>query len=96
MEGYADRRFGGGMPFFLNGQTLYSMNLTPDPSGLGSWSREQFIQRFKFHAQPQQVSPENNTLMNWNAFAGMTEEDLGMLYDFFMTLPPVPLRLEPI
>ncbi len=96
MEGYADRRFGGGMPFFLNGQTLYSMNLTPDPSGLGSWSREQFIQRFKLHAQPQKVSPENNTLMNWNAFAGMTEEDLGMLYDFLMTLPPVPLRLEPI
>ena len=72
------------------------MNLTPHESGLGSWTREQFIQRFKMYAVPQPVKPENNTLMNWNAFAGMTEEDLGMLYDYFMTLPPVPFEQEPI
>jgi hypothetical protein len=34
--------------------------------------------------------------MNWNAFSGMTEEDLGILYDFFMTLPSVPTELESI
>jgi mono/diheme cytochrome c family protein len=96
MAGFDGRRFAGGMPFFLNGQTLYSMNLTPHPTGLGAWTREQFIQRFRMHAEPQPVSPEENTLMNWNAFAGMSEEDLGLMYDFFMTLPPVPLELEPI
>lgn len=42
------------------------------------------------------MAPEANTLMNWNAFAGMTEEDLAALYDFFMTLPPVPTELEEI
>jgi hypothetical protein len=35
-------------------------------------------------------------LMNWNAFAGLTDEDLDLLWDFFMTLPPVPYRQEPI
>jgi len=30
-----------------------------------------------------------NTLMNWSAFAGMTEEDLGAIYEFLRTLPPV-------
>jgi hypothetical protein len=34
--------------------------------------------------------------MNWAAFSGMTEEDLGAMYDFFMTLPPVPFEKEPI
>ena len=96
MEGKAGRNYAGGMPFHLGGNILYSMNLTPHEGGLGSWTREQFIQRFKMYAEPQPVKPENNTLMNWNAFAGMTEEDLGMLYDYFMTLPPVPFEQEPI
>lgn len=96
MEGKAGRKYAGGMPFHLGGQVLYSMNLTPHESGLGSWTKEQFIQRFKMYAVPQPVKPENNTLMNWNAFAGMTDEDLGMLYDYFMTLPPVPFEREPI
>jgi len=26
----------------------------------------------------------------------MTEEDLGALYDFFVTLPPVPFEKEPL
>ena len=96
MAGFAGRRMAGGMPFFLNGKVLYSMNLTPHQTGLGTWSKEQFIARFKAYGKPTPVAPEENTLMNWNAFAGMTEQDLGALYDFFMTLPPVVTRLEPI
>ena len=96
MEGFSGRRLAGGMPFFLNGKVLYSMNLTPHSNGLGAWSKEQFIARFKAYQEPIPVAPEENTLMNWNAFAGMTEKDLGALYDFFMTLPPVETRLEPI
>ena len=96
MEGKAGRDFAGGMPFFLNGKTMYTMNLTPHESGLGAWTKDQFIQRFKMYAEPMPASPEDNTLMNWNAFSGMSTEDLSMLYDFFMTLPPVPLELEPI
>jgi hypothetical protein len=96
MDGFEGRRFAGGMPFFLNGKVMYPMNLTPHESGLGSWTKEQFIQRFKMFAEPMKVDPRDNTLMNWNAFSGMTEEDLGLLYNFFMTLPPVPTELEPI
>jgi mono/diheme cytochrome c family protein len=96
MEGFPGRRFAGGMPFFLNGKVMYTMNLTPHQSGLGAWTKEQFIQRFKMYAEPMKVDPQDNTLMNWNAFSGMTEEDLSLLYDYFMTLPPVELQLEPI
>jgi hypothetical protein len=96
MEGVPDREFAGGMPFFLNGRTMFSMNLTPHESGLGNWSREQFIALFKNRAGRVEVSPTANTLMNWNAFAQMTESDLGALYDFFMTLPPRPYIEEPV
>jgi mono/diheme cytochrome c family protein len=96
MRGYEGREFAGGMPFFLNGRTMYSMNLTPHESGLGSWTRDQFIQLFKSRAELTPAEPTQNTLMNWNAFGGMSEADLGALYDFFMTLPPVPYQQEPI
>lgn len=97
LEGFPGRRFAGGMPFFLGKErVMYSMNLTPHATGLGPWTREQFVARFREHAVPRQVEPAQNTLMNWNAFAGLTDEDLGALYDFFRSLPPVELRREPI
>jgi len=96
MEGIPEREFSGGMPFFLNGRIMYTMNLTPDESGLGSWSREQFIALFKDRGERVEVPPTANTLMNWTAFAEMTEDDLGALYDFFMTLPPRPYVQETI
>lgn len=30
-----------------------------------------------------------NTAMPWAAYAGMTEADLGAIYDFLRTVPPV-------
>jgi len=96
MEGIPEREFSGGMPFFLNGRTMYTMNLTPHESGLGDWSKEQFIDLFRSRAEPVPVAATANTLMNWSAFAGMTDEDLGALYDYFMTLPPRPYIQEPI
>ena len=96
MEGFPGRRLAGGMPFFLNGRVLYAMNLTPHETGLGRWTKEQFVARFKQFEEPMPVPPDANTLMNWKAFAGMTEEDLGALYEFFVTLPPVPTQREPI
>jgi hypothetical protein len=92
----AARRFAGGMPFHLNGRVMYTMNLTSHEDGLGNWSREQFIQLFKSRSEPFPVPYDGNTLMNWSAFAGMTEADLGVLYDFFMTLPPLPFEKEPL
>ncbi len=96
MEGFEGRDFAGGMPFFLNGRVMYTMNLTPHESGLGNWTREQFIQLFKSRSEAFPVPYDGNTLMNWQAFSGMTEEDLGALYDFFMTLPPKPFIKESI
>lgn len=83
----------GGQEFELeNGAVVRSANLTPHASGLGGLSRDVFIGLFKRHALPEarrQVEPRFNTVMAWLSYAGMTEEDVGAIYDYLKTVPPV-------
>lgn len=73
---------------------VYSANLTSDPSGItGQWPKEAFIARFKATdtSARTEVSPGGfNSPMPWIAFQGMTEEDLGAIYDYLKSLPPQP------
>ena len=82
-------RYAGGVLFEVEGKQLYSTNLTPHESGLKNISREEFIAMFKSYSEPRPVPPEGNTPMNWSAYAGMTEEDLGAIYDYLLTRRPV-------
>lgn len=92
----AERAFAGGFEFRLpDGGTVRSANITPDEeTGIGRLSKEQFIRRFKAYEtsvyQPSTVKPgEFNTVMPWTVFAGMTEHDLGAIYDYLRTVRPV-------
>ena len=75
------------------GGKVYSVNITPDnETGIGSWTKETFItvirERAKQHGK--KVSKgDSNTLMPYWAFAGMTDKDLGAIYDYLRTLEPV-------
>jgi hypothetical protein len=86
---------GGQLVKLENGQTLYSANITPDPrSGIGSWSREFFIDRFKRYQDSSypytKMTPGGtNTIMPWMTFAGMTRDDLGAIYDYLRTIQPI-------
>jgi mono/diheme cytochrome c family protein len=94
-EGIPGKAFAGGVPFALGTRITPSRNLTPHETGIGAWTREAFIARFRQAGNRQPVeSLEQNTLMNWNAYSGMTEQDLGAIYDFLRTLPPVPLEIQ--
>jgi hypothetical protein len=84
-----ESRYAGGVLFEVDGKQIYSTNLTPHESGLKNMSREEFIALFKSYSEPQPVPPEGNTPMDWSAYAGMTEEDLGSIYDFLATRWPV-------
>ncbi len=86
--------FAGGMEFSLpTGGTVRTSNITPHPStGIGSWTREEFINRFKFYEHNDSLFTQRgefNTLMPWKMYAGMKEEDLGAIYDFLKTQKPV-------
>ena len=93
--------YAGGRDFKLaSGGTVYSLNITPDKeTGIGKWTEEQFIQRFKQYLDSSYVSPkvnknEFNTYMPWVMFAGMTEADLSSLYAYLMSLEPMSNKVQ--
>jgi hypothetical protein len=88
--------FGGGREFtFPNGSVVRTANITPDAeTGIGTWTKEQFIARFKAYADgsytPQPVGEgDYNTFMPWTMYAGMSEEDLGAIYTYLRTVKPI-------
>lgn len=88
--------FAGGMEFQMPGGGITrSMNITPDTqSGIGNWSLEAFVERFKMYASPAGTQIETaaggmNTPMPWTMYAGMTEQDLSAIYAYLRTLKPV-------
>ena len=89
LEPVADRLYSGGVPFTMGTRTQYSMNLTPHETGLGNWTKEQFIGRFRLHTEPFPVAEEDNSEMDWVAFSGMSDEDLGALWDYLQKLRPL-------
>ena len=94
-EPIAGMEFAGGAEVKLPFGTIRSSNLTPDlETGLGAWTKEQFIQRFKSMATDQvknmEILPGSfNTIMPWTQYGGMTEEDLGAIYEYLHSLKPV-------
>lgn len=90
-----DEYLSGGMeiPMPVN-KILRTANITPDKeTGIGSWTKEQFISRFKSSLAPEyrntRVNPgEYNTVMPWSIYGTMKEEDLGAIYDYLMSIKP--------
>lgn len=93
--------FAGGFemhtPFFR----VVSANITPHPSTyIGRATKEEFIARFRafsgYTAETAPPAPKGkNTLMPWIAYSGMTDEDLGAIYDYLKTLKPVEHQVNP-
>jgi mono/diheme cytochrome c family protein len=92
--------FAGGFEFkFPDGTVVSSMNITPDPTGIGSWDKATFISRFKMYTDsgyvPQKVKDgEFKTVMPWSMYAGMSTEDLEAIFAYLKTLKPVNNTVE--
>jgi len=91
--------YAGGFTFMFPGGIVRTANITPDPqTGIGNWTKEDFVARFKAFTSPESipdVQPEDfNTPMPWTMYAGMTEKDLGAIYDYLRTVPPVHNAVE--
>ncbi len=96
----AGKEFAGGHEFHIMGFTVRSANITPDEeTGIGKWSEERFVSKFKGYAN---MTPEsapkhtqaNFTLMPWIEMASMPEEDLKAIYAHLRTLKPVYNSVE--
>ncbi|MCF8256041.1 MAG: cytochrome c [Flavobacteriales bacterium] len=92
--------FAGGFEFPLGGGTIVrSMNITPHETGIGRWTEEQFIARFKMYSDssylPQTVKPGDfQTAMPWIMYSGMDTADLAAIYRFLRTVPAVENTVE--
>ena len=101
-DGRADpaMRYGGGNEWDVPGHArIRSTNLTPDEAtGIGGLTRGAFIGSFQQHRDDPLVGqrwPDGVpvTVMPWPAYSGMTDADLGAIYAFLRTLPPVVNRV---
>jgi cytochrome c2 len=86
--------FAGGREFMMPTGAVYSANLTADaPTGIGNWTKEQFISKFKAHANPDsaQVIAEKQfqTVMPWTMYGHMKESDLAAMYAYLKTVKPI-------
>ena len=94
-----DMAFAGGSAFPMPTGTVYSANITPAKAGIGSWTRDAFIARFKTYAtgtpQPAVGDDGFNSEMPWTMYAQMSEQDLGAIYDYLRTQKPVEIKPAP-
>lgn len=92
--------FAGGNEYpVADGSVVRSANITPHETGIGNWTKDQFIARFKVYADSayvhRKVPPgEFQTYMPWTMYAGMDGEDLAAIYEYLQTIEPVDNRLE--
>jgi mono/diheme cytochrome c family protein len=91
--------FAGGWKLPLpGGAFVTTVNITPDKeTGIGNWTKQQFIDSIRsgLKTQTQEVKPgEFNSIMPRSQFAGMTDADLGAIYDYLRTVPAVKHKVD--
>lgn len=89
-----EKAYAGGREFPLPSGIVRTSNITPDPeTGIGNWTEEMFVTRFKIYADslyiPNDVGDGFNTMMPWTMYARMDEYDLKAVYAYLHSLQPV-------
>lgn len=89
-----EKAFSGGREFGMPSGVVRSANITPDETtGIGAWTEQQFVAKFKEYSNPDRmpaVRPTDyNTLMPWSMYAGMDTTDLRAIYAYLKSLPPI-------
>lgn len=91
----AGKEFGGGRAFVLPSGTLRSSNISAHTTGIGNWTRERFVRRFKEYQDSAYESPklnfmkDFNSIMPWMMYSKMTESDLSSIYQYLKTVQPI-------
>jgi mono/diheme cytochrome c family protein len=87
------KQFAGGFVFDLGAFKTGVANITPDSAtGIGSWTEEVFLQKFKANAATERVNANpgrENSIMPWSLLGKMKEDDLKAIYAYLKTVKPV-------
>jgi cytochrome c553 len=83
--------FAGGQVFDEPSGKIASVNITPDPTGIGLYTEETFVKTLRTgYVGTRQL----NALMPWQFYNGMTDEDLKAMYAYLKTLPAVTHHVD--
>ena len=76
--------------------TSFPANLTPDPSGTGSWTEDQFIYAIR-HGKYKGMENGRDLLppMPWPAFRNLSDYDLKSIFAYLRTIKPVDNVVPP-
>lgn len=91
----AGTEFGGGMEFGQPSGILRTPNITSDEeTGIGSWNKDAFVNKFKAYADSSYVAPlvekdSWNTPMPWSMYAGMKTSDIEAIYAYLRSIQPI-------
>lgn len=95
------QEFSGGWEMHTPAFKVKTANITPHPSNwVGRATKQEFIGRFRaFSGYDVATAPPakdgKNTLMPWISYSGMSDEDLGAIYDYLKTLKPIEKKVDP-
>lgn len=86
---YIGQPFAGGNEFNEGGHKLVTPNITTDSSSrIYGWTAQDFINRFRMG----KVIPYS--LMPWNSFKRMNDDELKAIYNYLKTLPESKMGME--
>lgn len=92
------RTFAGGFTFSTPFFKVSVSNITPDSAtGIGSWTEEAFVQRFRNNSSEAVVNMNPgkfNTTMPWSVYGKMKDDDLRAIYAYLKTVTPVWNKVE--
>lgn len=97
----AGMEFAGGWEMHTPYFKVTTANITPHPSNwMGKATKEEFIGRFRAFANfdaatAPKAADGKNTLMPWISYSGMSDEDLGAIYDYLKTVKPIDKPVKP-
>jgi mono/diheme cytochrome c family protein len=74
-----------------NGQTIYTSNLTPDPTGLGGWTEQDFHRTLKLG-----LRPDGRALRSpMTARADLTDDEIAGMWAYLRTVPAIGNQVAP-
>ncbi|MEO8358533.1 MAG: cytochrome C [Vicinamibacteria bacterium] len=96
MSSIPGREWAGDNEFRGPWGVVRSANLTPHETGMGDKTKENFIGLFRAFGNVDGELPKGaqNTIMPWALYNKLTDEDLGIVYDYLKSQKPVSHAVE--
>jgi len=99
-EPLPDMDLAGGFLLSFPEGSVYSANITPDvETGIGSWSEDTFVSRFRQYQDlarngPPPMTRENFTIMPWLPYSELEDVELRAIYKYLRTVKPVRHKVQ--